>query len=128
MLELWLWLFLPIEIFYNFTNSKWPSQLTYTLWSASCNMASGGHSSKNPKTSASEPRQRRSWQRTTSASDKDDNVSQKSFPNDLKQNNWLFLWLETIWQAGSNQAKEERKPKQRRYCLVHRVWHYNKSI
>lgn len=52
-------------------------------------MASGGHSTKHPKSAASEPRLRQTFQRTTSASDKDDNVSLKSFPNDLKPNNWV---------------------------------------
>ena len=70
-------------------------------------MASGGNSSKNPKTSAPEPRQRRSGQRTTSASDKDDNVSQKSFPNDLKPNNWDF----SDWRPSGSQDQTKRRKK-----------------
>lgn len=55
-------------------------------------MASGGQNQRNPKTSSSEPRQRSSWQRTTSMSDKDDNVSLNSFPNDLRPNNWVCFY------------------------------------
>ena len=49
-------------------------------------MASGGHKAKG---AASEPRQRSSWQRTTSMSDKEDNISINSIPNELRPNNWV---------------------------------------
>ncbi|XP_071127245.1 pericentriolar material 1 protein-like isoform X26 [Mytilus edulis] len=53
-------------------------------------MASGGG---NPfrKPSATDPRQKSTWQRTASASDKDDNISLNSLPNDLRPNNWASL-------------------------------------
>lgn len=68
-------------------------------------MASGGQ--KNPKTSASEPRQRTSWQRSTSTSDRDDNVSLNSFPNDLRPNNWDF----SDWRPLGNQDQTKRRKK-----------------
>lgn len=51
-------------------------------------MASGGG---NPfrKSATTDPRQKSSWQRTASASDKDDNISLNSLPNDLRPNNWV---------------------------------------
>ncbi|XP_052078856.1 pericentriolar material 1 protein-like isoform X7 [Mytilus californianus] len=53
-------------------------------------MASGGG---NPfrKPAATDPRQKSTWQRTASASDKDDNISLNSLPNDLRPNNWASL-------------------------------------
>ncbi|KAL3878634.1 hypothetical protein ACJMK2_030966 [Sinanodonta woodiana] len=51
-------------------------------------MATGGRGHSKPRTSASESRQRSSWQRSTSASDKEDNLSIHSIPNDLRPNNW----------------------------------------
>ncbi|XP_056010025.1 pericentriolar material 1 protein-like isoform X3 [Ostrea edulis] len=51
-------------------------------------MATGGHHSF--KTAATDPRPRASWQRTTSVSDKDDNISNHSNPLEHRQNNWDF--------------------------------------
>ncbi|KAL4230121.1 Phosphoacetylglucosamine Mutase [Mactra antiquata] len=70
-------------------------------------MASGGQNQRNPKTSASEPRQRSSWQRTTSMSDRDDNVSLNSFPNDLRPNNWEF----SDWKPGGTKDQPKRRKK-----------------
>ncbi|XP_053399542.1 pericentriolar material 1 protein-like isoform X2 [Mercenaria mercenaria] len=70
-------------------------------------MASGGQNQRNPKTSASEPRQRTSWQRTTSMSDKDDNVSLNSFPNDLRPNNWDI----SDWRPAGNKDQTKRRKK-----------------
>ncbi|XP_052793086.1 pericentriolar material 1 protein-like isoform X3 [Mya arenaria] len=70
-------------------------------------MASGGRNTKNPKTSASEPRQRSSWQRTTSMSDRDDNVSLNSFTNDLRPNNWDF----SDWRPSGSQDQTKRRKK-----------------
>lgn len=50
-------------------------------------MASGGGPPYSK--SATEPRSRRAWQRTASASDKEDNVSINSLPNELRPNNWV---------------------------------------
>ncbi|KAH3829898.1 pericentriolar material 1 protein-like isoform X2 [Dreissena polymorpha] len=68
-------------------------------------MASGGR--KNPKTSSSEPRQKSTWTRTTSMSDKDDNVSLNSFANDLRPNNWDF----SDWQPSGAKDQTKRRKK-----------------
>lgn len=47
----------------------------------------GGNPFRIP--SATDPRQKSTWQRSASASDKDDNVSLHSIPNDLRPNNWV---------------------------------------
>ncbi|XP_060588988.1 pericentriolar material 1 protein-like isoform X2 [Ruditapes philippinarum] len=70
-------------------------------------MASGGQNQRNPKSSTSEPRQRTSWQRTTSMSDKDDNVSLNSFPNDLRPNNWDF----SDWRPTGSKDQTKRRKK-----------------
>jgi hypothetical protein len=50
-------------------------------------MATGGHHSF--KTAGTDPRPRASWQRTTSVSDKEDNISNHSIPLEHRQNNWV---------------------------------------
>ena len=60
------------------------------LWLYICsNMATGGH---NPfRTSATDPRPRGGWHRTTSASDKEDNISNHSSnPLEHRPNNWVY--------------------------------------
>jgi hypothetical protein len=49
----------------------------------------GGNPFRIP--SATDPRQKSTWQRSASASDKDDNVSLHSIPNDLRPNNWVSI-------------------------------------
>lgn len=68
-------------------------------------MASGGH---KPKSASSEPRQRSTWQRTTSTSDKEDNISINSIPNELRPNNWDFSdWRPT--NTSKDQTKRRKK-------------------
>jgi len=50
-------------------------------------MATGG-GREFMKKSSTDPRTR-SWHRTTSTSDKEDNISINSIPNDLRPNNWV---------------------------------------
>lgn len=68
-------------------------------------MASGGQDRRN-KMSASEPGQRFRWQRT-STSDKDDNISLNSLPNDIRPNNWDF----SDWKPAGNKDQTKRRKK-----------------
>ncbi|OWF47060.1 pericentriolar material 1 protein-like isoform X1 [Mizuhopecten yessoensis] len=52
-------------------------------------MATGG-GRQFMKSASTDPKPRKAWQRSTSASDKDDNISIHSIPNDLRPNNWDF--------------------------------------
>ncbi|XP_060064329.1 pericentriolar material 1 protein-like isoform X2 [Ylistrum balloti] len=52
-------------------------------------MATGGNR-QFMKSASTDPRPRKAWQRSTSASDKEDNISIHSIPNDLRPNNWDF--------------------------------------
>lgn len=51
-------------------------------------MATGGGGNPFKKPPSTDPRQKSTWQRSASASDKDDNISLNSMPNDLRPNNW----------------------------------------
>lgn len=58
-------------------------------------MATGGHHSF--KTASTDPRPRRGWQRTASASDKEDNISNHSSnPVEHRPNNWVHIPLTTV--------------------------------
>ncbi|XP_069131168.1 pericentriolar material 1 protein-like [Argopecten irradians] len=52
-------------------------------------MATGG-GRQFMKSASTDPRPKKAWQRSTSASDKEDNISIHSIPNDLRPNNWDF--------------------------------------
>ncbi|KAK3606346.1 hypothetical protein CHS0354_041982 [Potamilus streckersoni] len=70
-------------------------------------MATGGRGHSKPRTSASESHQRSSWQRSTSASDKEDNISIHSIPNDLRPNNWDF----SDWRPSAHFDQTKRRKK-----------------
>ncbi|CAG2190437.1 PCM1 [Mytilus edulis] len=80
-------------------------------------MASGGG---NPfrKPSATDPRQKSTWQRTASASDKDDNISLNSLPNDLRPNNWDFSdWKPSRTFDNSKRRKKGNPEREREQSL-----------
>ncbi|KAK3100261.1 hypothetical protein FSP39_017062 [Pinctada imbricata] len=70
-------------------------------------MATGGNYPF--RSGATEPRTRGGWQRSTSTSDKDDNVSLNSLPNELRPNNWPSAPLDNMRRRKKGNPERERE-------------------